>query len=364
MSKMKKCKTCGTDIASSAKVCPSCGAKNKKPFYAKWWFWVIIALVVFAVVGGQGASDKPATNSNPSDEQATTKTEETVTKVGDKKAEEIKDVYLLGEIAELGKVSIQVTNLERNSGSEYDAPKSGYEYAVVTLAIKNTSDKTQSYNVYNFSMKNANGQIENQAFSTIANDTSLNSGELAPGGIVTGSIVFETPLDDNQLKLLYGDNIFTDKDIIFDVCNSVESFELMQGEKVSIDSSLPGIGEVVEFKNMNVTVERIERSSGDDWNKPKEGNEYVIVYITLENTGDKTENYNPFDFKLQNSTGTRLDQTMTTIDSDTAMSSGELASGGKFTASVTFEAPTGDTELGLIYEPNWLIGDNTMISLK
>ncbi|NOW20903.1 rubrerythrin [Clostridium saccharobutylicum] len=30
MSKMIKCKTCGADIASSAKTCPSCGAKNKK----------------------------------------------------------------------------------------------------------------------------------------------------------------------------------------------------------------------------------------------------------------------------------------------------------------------------------------------
>ena len=32
MSKMIKCKTCGADIASSAKSCPGCGAKNKKPF--------------------------------------------------------------------------------------------------------------------------------------------------------------------------------------------------------------------------------------------------------------------------------------------------------------------------------------------
>ena len=33
MSKMIKCKHCGQEIAKSAKVCPSCGGKNKKPFY-------------------------------------------------------------------------------------------------------------------------------------------------------------------------------------------------------------------------------------------------------------------------------------------------------------------------------------------
>ncbi len=29
MSKMKKCKVCGENIAKSAKTCPHCGAKNK-----------------------------------------------------------------------------------------------------------------------------------------------------------------------------------------------------------------------------------------------------------------------------------------------------------------------------------------------
>ena len=33
--KMKKCKACGAEIASSAAVCPKCGAKNKKPIYKK-----------------------------------------------------------------------------------------------------------------------------------------------------------------------------------------------------------------------------------------------------------------------------------------------------------------------------------------
>jgi len=35
MAKMKKCATCGTDIASNAKMCPKCGDPNKKPFYRR-----------------------------------------------------------------------------------------------------------------------------------------------------------------------------------------------------------------------------------------------------------------------------------------------------------------------------------------
>ena len=51
MNKMVKCKTCGTEIAKSAKSCPSCGAKNKQPIYQKVWFWLVIVLVVIPVIG-------------------------------------------------------------------------------------------------------------------------------------------------------------------------------------------------------------------------------------------------------------------------------------------------------------------------
>lgn len=45
-SKMVKCNTCGADIASSAKVCPGCGAKQKKPIYKRWWLWVLVVIIV------------------------------------------------------------------------------------------------------------------------------------------------------------------------------------------------------------------------------------------------------------------------------------------------------------------------------
>ncbi len=65
MSKMIKCKTCNADIASSAKVCPSCGAKNKKPFYQQVWFWIIIGVLFFAIVSGAaGSADSGSSGGN------------------------------------------------------------------------------------------------------------------------------------------------------------------------------------------------------------------------------------------------------------------------------------------------------------
>lgn len=58
MEKLVKCKACGNEIAKSAKTCPSCGAKNKKPFYKKWWFFtiVIVAVIIGATSGNKNNS--------------------------------------------------------------------------------------------------------------------------------------------------------------------------------------------------------------------------------------------------------------------------------------------------------------------
>lgn len=61
--KIRVCKNCNNPLPEKATVCPSCGAKNKKPIYKKWWFWLIIALIVI------GAASSGGTESDPSDNQ-------------------------------------------------------------------------------------------------------------------------------------------------------------------------------------------------------------------------------------------------------------------------------------------------------
>ena len=46
MAKMTQCKACSKEIASNAKSCPGCGAKNSKPFYKKIWFWIVAIIIV------------------------------------------------------------------------------------------------------------------------------------------------------------------------------------------------------------------------------------------------------------------------------------------------------------------------------
>lgn len=56
--KMTVCRTCNNPIAANAKVCPHCGAKNKKPFYKREWFIVLAVIVVLGVIGSIGGGGK------------------------------------------------------------------------------------------------------------------------------------------------------------------------------------------------------------------------------------------------------------------------------------------------------------------
>lgn len=63
--KMQPCKACGQTIAASAKTCPACGAKNKKPIFKKWWFWAIIVVILIAAIGGGDSSSSGTGGGTP-----------------------------------------------------------------------------------------------------------------------------------------------------------------------------------------------------------------------------------------------------------------------------------------------------------
>ena len=67
MSKMKNCKSCGAEIAVSAKSCPKCGAKNKKPIWKRWWVWILAVIILFAAIGSIGGNSNTNNSSSSAD---------------------------------------------------------------------------------------------------------------------------------------------------------------------------------------------------------------------------------------------------------------------------------------------------------
>ena len=67
MSKMINCKSCGAEIASSAKSCPKCGAKNKKPIWKRWWVWILAVIILFAAISSVGGNSNTNSSNSSTD---------------------------------------------------------------------------------------------------------------------------------------------------------------------------------------------------------------------------------------------------------------------------------------------------------
>lgn len=124
------------------------------------------------------------------------------------------------------------------------------------------------------------------------------------------------------------------------------------------------IGDTVQLGDNVLTVTKVDKSAGDEFDKPKQGNEFVIVHVRIENKGKDTIDYNPFDFKLQNSNGQLVDAAITSIGGNTALEAGQLTPGGKVEGSITFEAPKGDTKLQLQYTPSFWSDKTIKVNLQ
>lgn len=150
--KMKLCKHCGAQIAKSAKVCPRCGGKNKKPFYLRWWFITLAILIVLGAVGGNTATKSGSTPSGGVSEQRAESTpkptptpvEYTTYNVSemmdDLKANALKaaDKYEKQYVRITGKLSVIDSSGKYISLLSSDDP---YAFIGVTCNIKNNDQK-------------------------------------------------------------------------------------------------------------------------------------------------------------------------------------------------------------------------------
>lgn len=201
--KLIKCSLCGAEMSSKSKKCPSCGGKNKKPFYKAVWFWVIIVIAVI-VIGPSLSGDNEIS-----------KTGGLVKSDSTKPKTEMKTTYAIGETANLKGANVTVNKVEKSNGGEYDNPKDGYEFVIVEVTITNTNNSNITYNPYDFNMQNSQGNVTDMTWYTSDRDNDLSSGELAPGGTITGAIPFEQPINDSELTLIYEGNFWSSDKIKF-----------------------------------------------------------------------------------------------------------------------------------------------------
>jgi hypothetical protein len=117
----------------------------------------------------------------------------------------------------------------------------------------------------------------------------------------------------------------------------------------SSSGSSPGLGAFANSKDLKISVTGVRRTEGE-FLKAKEGNEYVIVSLTFENTGKEEAVVSSLlSYSLEDSSGGKYNISITDAIKDSA--DGTIPAGGTLKGESAFEVPKGATGLVFVYTP-------------
>lgn len=249
-------------------------------------------------------------------------------------------------------------------------PKSGFIYVIVTVSIENLGPGTITHlSPTDFQVLDAKGVLRGEDYIIEAKDCALDSVDLIAGGKVSGCISFQVP-DTGELYLIYAPYQYEG---------------LVEGRYISLcvrpsDSTLPPsdsltplplpnstltewpipapqtIGPIWDSSrdeeySVRIAISNVQWFAGDEWEKPKEGYIYAVIYLTIENLGPGSMRYvSRSDFQIKGADGTLRDADYIAAISACALDSVDLLPGGSVSGCIVFEVPDSGS-LEMIYAP-------------
>ncbi|MFD1124176.1 DUF4352 domain-containing protein [Lentilactobacillus raoultii] len=177
--------------------------KQPKPWYKVWWFWVLVVVVLF-ILGGMFGDDSGSSESN--------------SKPRTRKISPFKRTYQVGQVVNYKGYKFKVNQVKYFAGNSWDTPKSGNQYVICNVTIKNDSHKKQDYNEMDFQLS-ANGNVTDfDEILTSGNydSNTLDSGTLDKGASVSGNLIGQAKKN-AKLKLEYQPSFLDDKTIKVDL---------------------------------------------------------------------------------------------------------------------------------------------------
>ena len=175
MSKMTQCKSCAKEIATSAKSCPGCGAKNKKPIYKRVWFWIIAIIIVIGATGGSGTDDSKEINSgNIESEQEVSQNNSENTTAENKSENKVEDNIPTEYKSALKKAKLYADTMNMSKAGLYDQLTSEYgekftveaaQYAIDNITVDWKENALKKAKLYQETMSMSPAAIYDQLIS-------------------------------------------------------------------------------------------------------------------------------------------------------------------------------------------------------
>lgn len=204
METMKNCKACGAEIAKSAKVCPKCGAKQKKHRV----LWIVLAVVVLlGILGAIGGGDSKPTL--VASNQNTVASQETA-------AEPTKDSFGVGDTVALDEVSVTLKSVSESQGTNFVKPEGGKVFVLCEFEIENNSGSDIAVSsIMSFEAYIDDYSTNMDVSAIMASDVGQLDGTVAAGKKMHGVIGYAAAVDWKDLEIKFTPNFWAGKDITF-----------------------------------------------------------------------------------------------------------------------------------------------------
>lgn len=273
----------------------------------------------------------------------------------------------IGDIIEGDRLALVAYSVERTTTlGEYTEADTGNEFVVVDMAAKNKHDSEYiSFSSFlQITIQDSESYEYDQSF--VFADGELDSGELAPGEVTRGIVAFEVPEDATGLSL----HVDLDESLFSYDRAVVDLGEQGSGRTLTQDLAVPvyDIGDTVAYDDTELTVNSLRTSMGSGYFTPETGNEYLVLDITVANTGDDELTVSTFlQLSLKSGSGRSYDTSFggsSTLDREFSQSS-PIAPGGQRRGEIAFEAPQGLSPLYLVMDFDYFAeGDRTFFELR
>lgn len=201
---MTKCKTCGADIAKSAKSCPSCGAKQKKSHPV---LGILILLIGFwLIVSAFGGK-----SSGPEKVSGTTSNVSTSGSV------EKQTVFQKGDVVKLNDINVTLVDVVESNGSQFNTPAEGNVFVTFEFEIDNQSSKEIAVSSIMMFDAYFDDYAANLSVSAIVdNDKSQLDGSVAAGKKMAGTVGYEAPSDWKSAEIHVTPDFWSGQEIVFE----------------------------------------------------------------------------------------------------------------------------------------------------
>lgn len=210
MGKMVKCKTCGEEIAKSAKICPKCGAKQKKHTVLGVILVIFGVLLIMAAIGGGENDEKKKVGDYNSTQRQDVKNDETSS------AEPEKTTFGVGEQVSLNDIIVTLNNVNESNGAQYMGPSDGKIFVLCEFEIENNSDKDIAVS----SLMSFEAYVDGYSTgmnltATVSSDKQQLDGSVAAGKKMNGVIGYEINASWKELEIRFTPDFWSGKDITF-----------------------------------------------------------------------------------------------------------------------------------------------------